>query len=145
MLPNAEESSFSDALLFATMCIVGLPVDVHVSNGSVYSGIFHTASVEGDSFASLQIPVSPAEISAILVLLDLLSLIMYRFMLDEQHAISLVILPRDLMLLMTGSLAIQIRRWDICDPLCYYWLGEISKYVYRRAERWSNFNRIRFF
>ncbi|KAK4782616.1 hypothetical protein SAY86_016718 [Trapa natans] len=42
-----EEASLSDALLFATMCIVGLPVDVHAKDGSIYSGIFHTASVEG--------------------------------------------------------------------------------------------------
>ena len=41
-------SSLSDALLFATMCIIGLPVDVHVKDGSVYSGIFHTASVENE-------------------------------------------------------------------------------------------------
>lgn len=37
-----------DALLFATICIVGLPVDVHVKDGSVYSGIFHTAGFEND-------------------------------------------------------------------------------------------------
>lgn len=47
-LPYVEEASFSDALLFATMCIVGLPVDVHARDGSIYSGIFHTASVEGE-------------------------------------------------------------------------------------------------
>ncbi|KAK1309081.1 hypothetical protein QJS10_CPA09g01198 [Acorus calamus] len=32
-----------DALLFATMCLVGLPVEVQVKDGSVYSGIFYTA------------------------------------------------------------------------------------------------------
>ncbi|XP_020534461.1 polyadenylate-binding protein-interacting protein 4 isoform X2 [Jatropha curcas] len=42
------ENCLSDALLFATMCIIGLPVDVHVRDGSVYSGIFHTASVDKD-------------------------------------------------------------------------------------------------
>ncbi|XP_022753139.1 uncharacterized protein LOC111301602 isoform X6 [Durio zibethinus] len=36
----------NEALLFATMCIIGLPVDVHLKDGSVYSGIFYTASVE---------------------------------------------------------------------------------------------------
>ncbi|XP_027342548.1 uncharacterized protein LOC113855208 isoform X2 [Abrus precatorius] len=41
-------SSLSEALLFTTMCIVGLPVHVHVKDGSVYSGIFHTASVDTD-------------------------------------------------------------------------------------------------
>ncbi|KAH1239521.1 Polyadenylate-binding protein-interacting protein 4 [Glycine max] len=40
--------SLSEALLFTTMCIVGHPVDVHVKDGSVYSGIFHTASVHAD-------------------------------------------------------------------------------------------------
>ncbi|KAJ7963835.1 polyadenylate-binding protein-interacting protein 4-like [Quillaja saponaria] len=45
---DASSSSLSEALLFATMCIIGLPVDVHVKNGSIYSGIFHTASVEKD-------------------------------------------------------------------------------------------------
>ncbi|KAI7981751.1 Polyadenylate-binding protein-interacting protein 4 [Camellia lanceoleosa] len=44
----AVPASFSDALLFTTMCIIGLPVDVHVKDGSVYSGIFHTACVEND-------------------------------------------------------------------------------------------------
>lgn len=38
--------SLTESLLFATLCLVGLPVDVHVKDGSVYSGVFHTASVE---------------------------------------------------------------------------------------------------
>ncbi|KAJ8754609.1 hypothetical protein K2173_010700 [Erythroxylum novogranatense] len=42
------ESCLREALLFATVCIVGLPVDVHVRDGSVYSGTFHTASVGND-------------------------------------------------------------------------------------------------
>ncbi|XP_050370957.1 polyadenylate-binding protein-interacting protein 4 isoform X2 [Argentina anserina] len=45
---SSSSSSLSEALLFATMCIIGLPVDVHVRDGSVYSGIFHTASVENE-------------------------------------------------------------------------------------------------
>ncbi|RDX68137.1 Polyadenylate-binding protein-interacting protein 3 [Mucuna pruriens] len=45
---SSSSSSLSEALLFTTMCIVGLPVDVHVKDGSVYSGIFHTASVHTD-------------------------------------------------------------------------------------------------
>lgn len=40
--------SLSDALLFATICIIGLPVDVHVKDGSIYSGIFYTACVDDD-------------------------------------------------------------------------------------------------
>ncbi|XP_044497770.1 polyadenylate-binding protein-interacting protein 4-like [Mangifera indica] len=43
-----NSSSLSEALIFATMCIIGLPVEVHVKDGSVYSGIFYTASVEKD-------------------------------------------------------------------------------------------------
>ncbi|XP_073280758.1 uncharacterized protein [Primulina huaijiensis] len=38
----------SDSVLFATMCIIGMPVDVHVRDGSVYSGIFYTACVDRD-------------------------------------------------------------------------------------------------
>lgn len=40
--------SLNDALLFATICIIGLPVDVHVKDGSIYSGIFYTACVDDD-------------------------------------------------------------------------------------------------
>ncbi|KAE8680216.1 DEA(D/H)-box RNA helicase family protein isoform 1 [Hibiscus syriacus] len=45
---RVEEDSYSmnEALLLATMSIIGLPVDVHLKDGSVYSGTFHTASVE---------------------------------------------------------------------------------------------------
>lgn len=45
---EASSSALSEALIFATLCIIGLPVDVHVKDGSVYSGIFHTASVENE-------------------------------------------------------------------------------------------------
>ncbi|XP_050881421.1 polyadenylate-binding protein-interacting protein 4 isoform X1 [Lathyrus oleraceus] len=38
--------SLSDAMLVFTMNIIGLPVDVHVKDGSVFSGIFYTASVD---------------------------------------------------------------------------------------------------
>lgn len=40
------EACLNEALLFATICIIGMPVDVHVRDGSVYSGTFHTASVD---------------------------------------------------------------------------------------------------
>ncbi|GMH05738.1 hypothetical protein Nepgr_007578 [Nepenthes gracilis] len=47
-----EETTVSpplvEALLFTTMCIIGLPVDVHIKDGSIYSGIFHTACVDKD-------------------------------------------------------------------------------------------------
>ncbi|XP_042520239.1 polyadenylate-binding protein-interacting protein 3 isoform X3 [Macadamia integrifolia] len=45
---RAASSSLSDALLFTTMCIIGVPVEVQVKDGSIYSGIFHTACVEKD-------------------------------------------------------------------------------------------------
>ncbi|XP_040987917.1 uncharacterized protein LOC121235639 isoform X4 [Juglans microcarpa x Juglans regia] len=44
----SSSPSLSEALILATMCIIGLPVDVHVKDGSVYSGLFHTSSVEDD-------------------------------------------------------------------------------------------------
>ncbi|KAL6570805.1 hypothetical protein OROGR_000355 [Orobanche gracilis] len=44
----ASSVAMSDALLFTTMCIIGMPVDVYARDGSVYSGIFYTASVEKD-------------------------------------------------------------------------------------------------
>ncbi|MFS7984831.1 putative ataxin 2, SM domain-containing protein [Helianthus anomalus] len=36
----------NDALVLTTMCLIGLSVDVHIIDGSVYSGIFHTASLD---------------------------------------------------------------------------------------------------
>lgn len=43
-----SSSTFSEALLFATMCLIGLPVEVHIKDGSVYSGIFHTACLHNE-------------------------------------------------------------------------------------------------
>ncbi|GLT59389.1 hypothetical protein SLA2020_322100 [Shorea laevis] len=43
---STSSPSSTESLLFATLCLIGLPVDVHVKDGSVYSGVFHTASVE---------------------------------------------------------------------------------------------------
>ncbi|XP_074310922.1 uncharacterized protein LOC141646849 isoform X2 [Silene latifolia] len=40
----ASSSSLSEVLLFTTMCIVGLPVQVFIKDGSIFSGIFYTAS-----------------------------------------------------------------------------------------------------
>ncbi|VFQ58609.1 unnamed protein product [Cuscuta campestris] len=48
---EANAAAVSDVLLLTTMCIVGLPVDVHVKDGSIYSGIFHTASVDDNNYA----------------------------------------------------------------------------------------------
>ncbi|KAJ0966153.1 hypothetical protein J5N97_027291 [Dioscorea zingiberensis] len=34
------------SLLFATMCLIGLPVEVQVTDGSIFFGVFHTARLE---------------------------------------------------------------------------------------------------
>ncbi|PON98123.1 Ataxin 2, SM domain containing protein [Trema orientale] len=43
---SSSASSTSEDLLYATLCLIGLHVDVQVRDGSVYSGVFHTASLE---------------------------------------------------------------------------------------------------
>ncbi|XP_072955352.1 uncharacterized protein [Typha angustifolia] len=43
---SSKSPSITDALLFTTMCIIGLSVEIQVKDGSTYSGIFHTACVE---------------------------------------------------------------------------------------------------
>ncbi|XP_071730922.1 uncharacterized protein [Rutidosis leptorrhynchoides] len=43
---RTQSSIVNDALLLTTMCLIGLSVDVHIKDGSVYSGIFHTACVD---------------------------------------------------------------------------------------------------
>ncbi|XP_033144050.1 uncharacterized protein LOC103861666 [Brassica rapa] len=43
---NPPSSPLNETLLIATMCIVGLQVHVHVKDGSVFSGVFYTASFE---------------------------------------------------------------------------------------------------
>ncbi|XP_060186895.1 uncharacterized protein LOC132616490 [Lycium barbarum] len=45
---KSVNGTLNDALLFTTMCIIGLPVDVYIKDGAVYSGIFHTACVDDD-------------------------------------------------------------------------------------------------
>lgn len=39
------QETLGEALVFAMLCIVGLPVEVQVKDGSVYSGIFHSANL----------------------------------------------------------------------------------------------------
>ncbi|EPS64748.1 hypothetical protein M569_10033 [Genlisea aurea] len=46
--PVAAPVSISNELVIATIGLIGILVDVHVTDGSVYSGIFHAASVDGD-------------------------------------------------------------------------------------------------
>ena len=43
---NGASTSANNALVFITMSIIGFPVDVHVKDGSIYSGTFHTASID---------------------------------------------------------------------------------------------------
>lgn len=42
---TTASSPLSEALLLSTMSIIGLPVEVHIKDGSIFSGIFHTASL----------------------------------------------------------------------------------------------------
>ncbi|KAK9666333.1 hypothetical protein RND81_14G177900 [Saponaria officinalis] len=43
-----HESPSRDRLVYLTTCLIGLHVDVHVKNGSVYSGIFHATNADKD-------------------------------------------------------------------------------------------------
>ena len=49
---NGEAGSLKgdsrDGLVYLTTCKIGHLVEVHLKNGSVYSGIFHAADVEKD-------------------------------------------------------------------------------------------------
>ncbi|KAL6651433.1 hypothetical protein ACP70R_010358 [Stipagrostis hirtigluma subsp. patula] len=45
--PKPAAPSVCEALLLATLCMVGLPVEVQVRDGSAYAGVLHTACVDG--------------------------------------------------------------------------------------------------
>ncbi|PIA50936.1 hypothetical protein AQUCO_01100036v1 [Aquilegia coerulea] len=45
---SSSSSALKDALLFTTICMIGSPVEVQVHDGSIYSGIFHTACFHND-------------------------------------------------------------------------------------------------
>jgi hypothetical protein len=42
----APPPAVCEALLLATVCMVGLPVEVQVRDGSAYAGVFHAASLD---------------------------------------------------------------------------------------------------
>ncbi|TVU16205.1 hypothetical protein EJB05_39757, partial [Eragrostis curvula] len=44
--PKAAAPSIGEALLLATVCMVGLPVEVQVRDGSAYAGVLHAACVD---------------------------------------------------------------------------------------------------
>ncbi|KAM3370382.1 hypothetical protein ACQJBY_017979 [Aegilops geniculata] len=44
--PAQAPLAVCEALLLATVCMVGLPVEVQVRDGSAYAGVFHTASLD---------------------------------------------------------------------------------------------------
>ncbi|KAK3143659.1 hypothetical protein QOZ80_4AG0303240 [Eleusine coracana subsp. coracana] len=44
--PKAAAPFLGEALLLATVCMVGLPVEVQVRDGSAYAGVLHTAYVD---------------------------------------------------------------------------------------------------
>lgn len=56
--PKAAAPSIADALLLATVCMVGLPVEVRVRDGSTYSGVLHTACVDA-GYGELSVLPSP--------------------------------------------------------------------------------------
>ncbi|OMO70605.1 hypothetical protein CCACVL1_18764 [Corchorus capsularis] len=45
---GAYESSSRDRLVYLTTCLIGHLVEVHVKNGSIYTGIFHATDAEKD-------------------------------------------------------------------------------------------------
>ncbi|XVE51889.1 hypothetical protein DITRI_Ditri02bG0077200 [Diplodiscus trichospermus] len=42
------ESASHDRLVYVTTCLIGHPVEVHVKNGSIFTGIFHATDAEKD-------------------------------------------------------------------------------------------------
>ena len=42
------ESSSRDRLVYLITCLIGHLVEVHVNNGSIYTGIFHATDAEKD-------------------------------------------------------------------------------------------------
>ncbi|KFK27089.1 hypothetical protein AALP_AA8G332500 [Arabis alpina] len=45
---SSSSSSLNEALLISTMCIIGLQVHVHIEDGSIFSGIFYTISLDNE-------------------------------------------------------------------------------------------------
>ncbi|GMJ14227.1 CTC-interacting domain 4 [Hibiscus trionum] len=45
---GGSESSSRDRLVYLTTCLIGHTVEVHVKNGSIYTGIFHATDAEKD-------------------------------------------------------------------------------------------------
>ncbi|MBA0748878.1 hypothetical protein Gogos_002857 [Gossypium gossypioides] len=62
------ESSSRDRVVYLTTCLIGHPVEVHVKNGSIYTGIFHATDAEKD-FGAIMEFVSKAP-SKILIIPD---------------------------------------------------------------------------
>ncbi|XVE88654.1 hypothetical protein DITRI_Ditri19aG0086800 [Diplodiscus trichospermus] len=46
--PGGYESNSRDRLVYLTTCLIGHQVEVHVKNGSIYTGIFHATDAEKD-------------------------------------------------------------------------------------------------
>lgn len=57
--PKAAAPSIAEALLLATVCMVGLPVEVRVRDGSAYAGVLHTACVDAGYGARSALPSLP--------------------------------------------------------------------------------------
>ncbi|CAD6259515.1 unnamed protein product [Miscanthus lutarioriparius] len=57
--PPPPSPSIAEALLLATVCMVGLPVEVRVRDGSAYAGVLHTACVDAGYGARSALPSLP--------------------------------------------------------------------------------------
>lgn len=45
---NIGDGHSHDRLVYFTACLIGQQVEVHVKDGSIYSGIFHATNAEKD-------------------------------------------------------------------------------------------------
>ncbi|GJN01688.1 hypothetical protein PR202_ga18969 [Eleusine coracana subsp. coracana] len=80
--PKAAAPFLGEALLLATVCMVGLPVEVQVRDGSAYAGVLHTAYVDagyGGRFSPSCLPLALSHIrSSIMESVRLIELEIYR-------------------------------------------------------------------
>lgn len=67
---GVDESSLDELFLYTTVCIVGFPVEVQVKDGSLYSGILHTACFEKDQ-GEILILLLPIEFGGFLYLVSI--------------------------------------------------------------------------
>ncbi|KAJ3693614.1 hypothetical protein LUZ60_009094 [Juncus effusus] len=96
---DADKSlSLGDAFLFAMLCIVGMPVEVQVRDGSVYSGVFHTADASSgvvlrkakkitDGKRSTNVPLGSFVDSLVILSEDFVQIVVKDFALPSEKSI----------------------------------------------------------